>query len=476
MIDSARCLENRDFYRRMIRFCAQQGMNTLLWHFTDDQGCTLDFPSEPALGDSHAYSPQEMRELIAYAATEGITLIPELETLGHSRYITRHPQYRHLLESDADFTAICPLHPDTRSLMRRLLKDVADIFPSPWIHVGLDEVNLGAHALTAAALKERSKTQIMADYVRFIYDEVTALGKQMVMWVDRPSYDTGLMAHLPKDIIAAVWQYTPDVSPELSQRLLDDGFDVILCPGLITYDQPAYPGDFGLPNIERMSAYQRLHGKGRIRGLLATVWTPMRYLHDCLWPALGLGAHIIREQGAVDPAAAMAAHLEDFHGAPAQADVVNALCRSFALAPRRHEYLSLLKATPEGLERTHLAERATDWEAIAQALTCFAEAGSIRKEAQAFATLCRFTAWLGWLYRRAACLLADTPCTATQERLFTEGQEWLAWLEQTWDKERFADDPRKFTPVFHWEHNEYLLINFRQSLHTAAPATARPAP
>ncbi len=472
MIDSARCMENRDYYKRLIDVSAHSGMNTLLWHFTDDQGCSLDFPSLPHLGDPHAFSADEMAELITYAQARGITLIPELETLGHSRYLTRHPQYRHLLENDHDFTAICPLHPDTRALMRTLLRDVTKIFPSEYVHVGLDEVQFGEHPLTAEALRTRSEVEIFAEYTRFIHDELKQLGRKMIMWLDQPSYDTGILDHLPKDIVIAVWQYTPDVTDKLAREVLKKGFQTLLCPGLITYDQQAFPGDFALPNIARMSANQSLRGSGEILGTLTTIWTPMRYLHDCLWPALRVAADMMTGSNH-SLAESVCGHMRDFHGMIPSTALLDALCRCFKIAPQRAEYLSILKGEPAGFEADDLSERAEAWEKTFETLK--GAAGAIRREHRAFDTLCQFTGWMAYLYRRAAHMAAKGADASADEALTAEGQTWLKCLEDIWDQERFPDDPRKHTPVFHWEINEYLLINFRHSLQTGILHSEAPA-
>jgi len=88
MLDSARCLESRSYYRQFIDFAAERGAKTLLWHFTDDQGCSMQFDTLPTAASANAYSKAELRELITYAGERGIMVIPELETLGHTRYIT----------------------------------------------------------------------------------------------------------------------------------------------------------------------------------------------------------------------------------------------------------------------------------------------------------------------------------------------------------------------------------------------------
>ena len=58
MLDSARALENRDFYRTSIDFLAARDVTRLLWHFTDDQGCAARLPSVPEAASPHAYSPE----------------------------------------------------------------------------------------------------------------------------------------------------------------------------------------------------------------------------------------------------------------------------------------------------------------------------------------------------------------------------------------------------------------------------------
>ncbi|MBC2592909.1 family 20 glycosylhydrolase [Ruficoccus amylovorans] len=466
MIDSARCLEKREFYERLIDFCAGQGMNTLLWHFSDDQGCSLDFTGVPGIGDPHAYSGDEMRALVRYAQDRGVTLIPELETLGHSRYLTRHPAYHHLKESDDDFTAICPLHPDTRALMQKLLRELTDIFPSEYIHVGLDEVNLGGHPLTAEALRTRREVDIFAEYVRFIHGELQALGRKMIMWVDQASYDTGLLDIIPADIVIALWQYAPEVTDGLTRSVLDKGFQALLCPGLITYDQQALPGDFALPNIERMCSYQSLRGRGEILGALTTIWTPMRYLHDCLWPALRVASDAMAT-GSLTLVRSVRSHVEDFHGAVPHPDLVQPLCRMFELSPRRDEYLAILKAEPGSNTVAHLQQRSEDWNEVFDCLS--GATGHIRRERRAYETLCKFTGWMAYLYRRGAVLAEQGPGTILDDTLAAEGRDWLAWLETVWEHERFPDDPRRHTPLFPWERNEYLLINFRHSLSACAP-------
>ena len=62
-------------------------------------------------------------------AVRGIEVIPELETFGHTRYITDKTEYQHLTAGkrtkEIHFNAINPLHEDTHSLMFQLIQSVA---------------------------------------------------------------------------------------------------------------------------------------------------------------------------------------------------------------------------------------------------------------------------------------------------------------------------------------------------------------
>jgi len=110
MVDAGRVPETLDYYRRVIDFCADWELNTLHFRLADDQGTALRFNSVPDLVvHKNAFAPEQLKDLAGYAQTHGIDLIPELESFGHTGFITRSPAYAHLLDRDAqgssEFTA-----------------------------------------------------------------------------------------------------------------------------------------------------------------------------------------------------------------------------------------------------------------------------------------------------------------------------------------------------------------------------------
>ena len=146
MIDPARLLEPQPYYYRLVEFMAGWRMNTLLMHLADDWGCTVRLPGFEHLAMPRAFTPADLRKLTGFAGVRGVDVIPELETFGHTRYLTDHPRYRHLFGGRRTrklrFNAVDPLNPETHELMRSLIAAMAKAFPSKYIHLGCDEVDL----------------------------------------------------------------------------------------------------------------------------------------------------------------------------------------------------------------------------------------------------------------------------------------------------------------------------------------------
>ena len=102
MVDAGRVPESMAYYRRVIEFCADWQLNTLHFRIADDQGSALRFASVPdLLTHNNAFTPEELKSLAQYAKSHGVELLPELESFGHTGYITRSPAYAHLLDRSA---------------------------------------------------------------------------------------------------------------------------------------------------------------------------------------------------------------------------------------------------------------------------------------------------------------------------------------------------------------------------------------
>lgn len=468
LFDLARGLERRPYYRQAIDFLAGRGVNTVLWHFTDDQGCGMDFAAVPGLASPHAYSPGEMRDLVVYARDRGIELVPEVASLGHTVYLTRLPRYRHLAESDGEmFSSLCPVAPEARPVLRALIEEAATVFDGPNFHVGLDETNFGRHPLSAAALRTRTRTEIFADHIGFIHGVVTGLGRRMWMWADGLLHDPDLAARLPRDIVMCNWKYRPEEPTDSTRALLDRGFDVVLCSASISSQQQLFPGErFALRNVRSLHRHAALRstapGGGRVLGHVNTVWTPVRFMAGSLWLGLDLALALMREPAGVDLAGRMADFGRGFHGLVDVSPWVEACRIVVRCSPCREEWLAVLNLSPavDAATADAIAAAAPQW-ASAHALLGDV-AAAVRCHETEFRTFALMVELAAHAYGVAAGL-ADLD--AAGARAATAGtRRLLAAVDATWDRERFADDPRKYAASIDHFDGDHLIPMIRLGL------------
>ena len=284
MLDPARLTERHEFYFELLPKLAGWGFNTLWWHFVDDEGFVLKLESHPELATPYAFTKSETRRFIAAARDCGIDVVPEVESLGHGRYITRLPQYAHLADgSSQGFNAICPSHRETTPLLREIIEEVADLFNSEYFHAGLDEVNLSGCKRCTRRGRGKPAWWIYAQHVKAMHRIITAAGKRMTMWADHVERSPAMLKTLPKDIVLAHWQYGR-IRGDAIERSLDAGFEVICAPSMLRYRHVLAPHRLNFENTENMIATARKLAPRGVLGVVNTWWTSWRILRDAGLP------------------------------------------------------------------------------------------------------------------------------------------------------------------------------------------------
>lgn len=321
MIDAPRGVETMDYYFRLIDFCQKEEMNSIIFRLTDDQGSAFLFTSHPELNMCEgAFTTQELRTLIEYAQTKGIEMIPEIESFGHSKYITQTERYKYLNDGPegADFNALCPVNDSTFYLMKDLYTEVASIFPSQYIHIGCDEVNWGASELSKQALAVKSKHQIWAEYVNKLNECLKGIGKQTVIWGDVPIYqERDILDLLDKDIVIIDWNYWETDKAKIenvAKTILNKGFKLIACPAVSWCAWGPRVGELQFQNI---NAYAEVYGKlnnPNNLGIILSNWVPKRYLQNSQWDTYTIAAKIIRNNGNYNYMNAIPAFVKDHFG------------------------------------------------------------------------------------------------------------------------------------------------------------------
>lgn len=299
MVDAGRVPETLEYYRRVIDFCSDWEFNALQFRLADDQGCALRFSSAPdLLFHEHAFAPHQLSELAHYAHRHGVDLIPELESFGHTGYITRSSAYSHLLDADSqlssEFTGVIPVHPETLHLFGKLYREIAAIFPSAYLHGGCDEVNWGGSSLSRKALATKQRYQIWAEYLNSLHHIAEGHGKQFIVWGDVVlRNEPKILPELSKKIIVMDWNYREKDAEKIKESLAtirSNGLRGIGAPALINYRWGPRPGADQLANIDAFAdAYSGGEESGSL-GVILTNWVPSRYVQNSIWDGFAYAA------------------------------------------------------------------------------------------------------------------------------------------------------------------------------------------
>ena len=77
-------------YKRMINVLSIMNYNLLHFRLTDDQTFNVHLESQPLLAypttlnnNTKVYSPKELRDIVKYAKSKGIHVVPEINVPGH---------------------------------------------------------------------------------------------------------------------------------------------------------------------------------------------------------------------------------------------------------------------------------------------------------------------------------------------------------------------------------------------------------
>ncbi|GMI56333.1 hypothetical protein ScalyP_jg9345 [Parmales sp. scaly parma] len=153
LIDSSRHFEPVSTIKRVIDSLTFAKLNVLHWHLVDSQSFPFDSPSFPLLGKEGAYSneerysPNDVKEVVAYAKARGVRVMVEIDTPGHAAAWCKG--YPEICPDAANgcFEPLNPMEDQTFDLIEGLFGDLTGgargegLFPENLMHLGGDEVN-----------------------------------------------------------------------------------------------------------------------------------------------------------------------------------------------------------------------------------------------------------------------------------------------------------------------------------------------
>ena len=500
MVDAGRVPETMDYYKRVIEFCADWELNTLQFRLADDQGSAMRFSSVPDLvTHRNAFTPEQLKGLAEYARSHGVGLLPELESFGHTGYITRSPAYAHLLDRDptgsSEFTGIIPVNPESLELFEKLYREVAEIFPSMYLHGGCDEVNWGGSTLSRKALQTKTRAQIWAEYLNSLNEVSAKLGKQFIVWGDFVLHkEPAILGQLNKSIIVMDWNYAGNNAAkfrEAFQQVSANGSRGIGAPGLSCYKWGARVGTEQLRNIDAYAdAYLETNDPNSL-GVILTNWIPSRYVQNSIWDGFAYAAIAFNEGTATAQTSGFRRFVEKHYGAswnemwdevfhmifdaaPYMKDRETASWMGLTLPvpwSNDEQMASLLKdASPRPNPFTRIRSLLVQLEPLV--LKNFADF-------QAFELCVQYLERMFWresmVIKQAAKKTLDRKDTDLLiQTIAARDRDLAEALTRDWDNGRFPDSAAKLEPVFDLQPKDQLLFQWNRATAYSASLASHP--
>lgn len=235
LIDVCRHFFTVEELKKQIEIMAMLKLNYLHLHLTDNHGWRLEIDKYPELiaksavaetynGNKYGpyyYTKDDMREIISFAAKYQIEVIPEIEFPGHCiSVLVPFPElscFGYTYESEQVFNyneaVFCVGNEKVYDVMGDILKEVADLFPCKYLHIGGDECAKTywkkcprcqslAKSLNLKFTKDHTVEEQLQSYAiqKMAYFITDSLHKKIMGW------DEILEGGLPKEAVVMSWR------------------------------------------------------------------------------------------------------------------------------------------------------------------------------------------------------------------------------------------------------------------------------
>ncbi len=224
---------------------------------------------------------EDILKLDAHCRKLGIELVPNQNSFGHLRYWLAYPPLKKLAETAEPWpdqggaflrhpATLAPNHPGTLPFLRELYDELLPNFTSNRFNVGCDETWDLGRGQTEALCKKVGKGRVYLDFLKKIYRETRARGKQMLFWGDIILNHPELVKELPKDVVALNWGYEAKHPFEKEAAVFARSkVPFYVCPGTSTWMTLIGRHDTAFANLQSAAITGKKYGA---IGYLNTDW------------------------------------------------------------------------------------------------------------------------------------------------------------------------------------------------------------
>lgn len=298
-----------DFQKQQIRTFAAYKINVYSPYFEH----TLAYGSNPLIAPpGGAMTPDQVRELVAYARRYHVDVIPEQEAFGHLHHVLKYELYSGLAETPHGHV-LAPGQPGSLPLIRAMFAEIDTLFPSHFVHLGADETFELGRGQTKARVDSVGLGAVYIDFLKEIEAALRPSGKRFLFWGDIAMRSPDLVKTLPKDLVAVAWAYSPQPSfDRWLQPYVDAGMETWVAPGVNNWNRVWPDFAMALPNIQGFVRDGQRMGS---TGVLNTSWDDDgESLFNQTWYAVLFGAAAGWQKGESDIPAFQRSFGRVFHG------------------------------------------------------------------------------------------------------------------------------------------------------------------
>ena len=260
-LDVARRFYSNEEVKQFLAVMAWIKLNVFHWHLSDDDAWRVEIDAYPELtevgvarlrhGAAAAprlragttggyYSKNAVRDIVDLAEDFGIDVVPEIDVPGHCYAMLQAlPELRDrgengLSQSIQSFPNNClnPAVGQVYTAIEAIFAELCELFPSPYFHVGADEVPADAWASSPLANGLREKLGVtgaaglQAHFLQRVQSFLSKKGKVTGAWEE--AAQGGGIDKAQSYLVG--WH-----TVEASQRLASEGYEVVVAPGQAYY-------------------------------------------------------------------------------------------------------------------------------------------------------------------------------------------------------------------------------------------------
>ena len=195
-----------DEIKRQIDFLA--GWKANQYYFYNE--VSIQLKGYAGLQYKQSYTQAELKDIIAYGKERHVDVIPFVAFYGHLHDLLKNESYADLAIGNYGHE-LDPRKPAAAALLKGWIKQYANLFHSPFIHIGFDET-WETNRISTEKDHTIDAEKLWIDQLTLLSSELKKYNKTVLAWTDMTNYYPGLMAKIPENVIPVIWEYSPDTA------------------------------------------------------------------------------------------------------------------------------------------------------------------------------------------------------------------------------------------------------------------------